>query len=140
MKNNYLMKVFFLEISMESFPFGPTALIPFCQFQGSMSVMGVTKPNFSAPVCNSFQAKLREDQLCYTVDPNIYRIDKPLELTLLLDYNEEREISLYDDNKENKHENHLSLTVKEAENRFVIIETIGKIASACLMTPEHASG
>ena len=88
--------------------------------------MGVIKPNFSAPVCNSFQAKIREDQLCYTVDPNIYRVDKPLELTLLLDYNEEREISLYEDNEENKHENHLSLSVKEAEKRYVIIETIGK--------------
>ena len=127
MTKNYLMKVFFLEISMESFPFGPTALIPFCQFQGSMSVMGVNKPNFSAPVCNSFQAKIRNDQLCYTVDPNIYRVDKPFELTLLLDYNEEREISLYEDNKENKHENHLTLTVKEAQKRFVIIETIGKV-------------
>ena len=112
---------------MESFPSAPTALIPFCQFQGSMSAMGDIKPNFSAPVCSSFQPKIREDQLCYTVDPNIYKIDKKLELTLLLDYNEEREISLYEDNKENKHENHLSLTVKEAEKRFVIIETIGKV-------------
>ena len=107
--------------------FSPTALIPFCEFGGDISVMGVKIDQFDSPVCSSFKDKKLLDQFCYTVDPNIYRIDKPLELTLLLDYNEEREISLYDDNKENNHENHLSLTVKEAENRFVIIETIGKV-------------
>ena len=94
-----------------------------------MSVMGVTSPKFSVPVCNSFKAKIREDQLCYTVDPNIYRVDdihKPLEITLLLDYNEER--SLYNDNdaKDNHTEKHLTLTVEETEKRFIIVETIGK--------------
>ena len=113
---------------MESFSSAPTALIPFCQFQGNMSVMGKKfSPNFSVPVCNSFKAKIREDQLCYTVDPNIYRVDdKPLEITLLLDYNEER--SLYNDNdaKDNHTEKHLTLTVEETEKRFIIVETIGK--------------
>ena len=115
---------------MQSIPSAPTALIPFCQFQGSMSAMGDIKPNFSAPVCSSFQPKIREDQLCYTVDPNIYKVDKPLELTLLLDYNEDREVCFHNGNKEKEQGNHLTLTVEETEKRFVIIETIGKITSA----------
>ena len=92
-----------------------------------MSVMGVTSPKFSVPVCNSFKAEIRKDQLCYTVDPNIYRVnDKPLELTLLLDYNEEREKTLYNDATNNDSQKQLTLTVEETEKRFIIVETIGQ--------------
>ena len=35
-----------------------------------MSVMGVWNNYFKAPVCNSFQAKILNDQLCYEVDLN----------------------------------------------------------------------
>ena len=48
----------------------PTALIPFCDFGGNMSVMGVKIDQFDVPVCNSFRPKIVQDQLCYTVDPN----------------------------------------------------------------------
>ena len=56
----------------------PTALIPFCEFDGNMSIMGVKNENFNVPICNSFQEKIIGDQICYTVDPNKYRnsIDK----------------------------------------------------------------
>ena len=50
--------------------FYPTALIPFCEFGRSMSVMGVKSDQFDHPVCNSFRPKVIRDQLCYTVDPN----------------------------------------------------------------------
>ena len=56
-----------------------TALIPFCEFGGNMSVMGVKIDEFDVPVCNSFRPKVLMDQLCYEVDPNEYRnsiIDK----------------------------------------------------------------
>ena len=38
-----------------------------------MSVMGAENKKFDVPVCNSFQAKVLNDQLCYEVDPNEYR-------------------------------------------------------------------
>ena len=121
-----IFKTFF----METFPSAPTALIPFCQFQGSMAVMGVLSPNFSVPVCNSFKAKVRGDQLCYTVDPNVYKVydnEKPLELTLLLDYNEEREYYFHSNSLSDTSGNyHSTLTIEETEKRFIIIEAISK--------------
>ena len=51
----------------------PTALIPFCEFGGNMSAMGVKIDQIDVPVCNSFKEKLLGDQLCYTVDPNKYK-------------------------------------------------------------------
>ena len=33
-----------------------------------MSAMGVKIDQFDVPVCNSFQAKVLNDQLCYEVD------------------------------------------------------------------------
>ena len=51
----------------------PTALIPYCEFGGNMSVMGVKIDQFDVPVCNSFRPKIIRDQLCYTIDPNEYK-------------------------------------------------------------------
>ena len=48
----------------------PSAFIPFCEFGGNMSAMGVKIDQFDVPVCNSFQAKVLNDQLCYEVDLN----------------------------------------------------------------------
>ena len=48
----------------------PSAFIPFCDFGGNMSAMGVKIDKFDVPVCNSFQAKVLNDQLCYEVDLN----------------------------------------------------------------------
>ena len=77
----------------------PSALIPFCDIGGNMSAMGVMIDNFDVPVCNSFKAKLVKDQLCYEVDPNNYipsnRKDASyLDLMLLIDFNEDRQIDL----------------------------------------------
>ena len=48
----------------------PSAFIPFCGFGGNMSIMGISIDQFAVPVCNSFKAKILNDQLCYEVDPN----------------------------------------------------------------------
>ena len=48
----------------------PTALIPFCEFGGNLSIMGVKHDHFDVPICNSFRPKMIKDQLCYTVDLN----------------------------------------------------------------------
>ena len=63
-----------------------------------MNAMGIDNHNFDVPVCNSFQATIRNDQLCYKVDLNKFKNDsvikKQLELglTMILDFNEDRQI------------------------------------------------
>ena len=41
----------------------PSALIPFCEFGGDMSKVGVMIDHFEIPVCNSFESKIMNDQL-----------------------------------------------------------------------------
>ena len=91
----------------------PTALIPFCEFGGNMSVMGVNIDQFDVPVCNSFRPKIIRDQLCYTVDPNEYKdkvdLKGELSLALFLHYNEERQME----------------DIDSTEEHIVIVDTIG---------------
>ena len=54
----------------------PSAFIPFCELAGDMSVVGTKLDKFEVPVCNSFKAKILNDQLCYEIDVNEYYIDK----------------------------------------------------------------
>ena len=93
----------------------PTALVPFCEFGGSMSVMGVKIDQFTVPVCSSFRPKIIKDQLCYTVDPNDYKdkinLENDLSLSLFVNYNEDREMALND----------------SLENNVIRIETIGNL-------------
>ena len=80
-----------------------------------MTVMGTKIDQFNVPVCNSFRPKIIQDQLCYTVDPNLYKnqIDLMGELSLsfFVHYNEDRQI----------YEN-----IKSKEIHSIILETIGK--------------
>ena len=75
----------------------PSSFIPFCEFGGNMSAMGVKIDQIDVPVCNSFKAKVLNDQLCYEVDPNLYidrndpKKDLKLGLVLALDFNEDRQ-------------------------------------------------
>ena len=74
-----------------------SAFIPFCEFGGNMSGMGVKIDQFELSVCNSFQAKILNDQLCFEIDlnrfHNKYNIAKELKLGFyfLMDYNEDRQ-------------------------------------------------
>ena len=95
----------------------PTALILFCEFGGNMSVMGIKMDQFDVPVCNSFRPIIVFDQLCYQVDPNEYKdkidLEGDLSLSLFINYNEDREITL-EKNKTN------------AVHNVIRIDTIGK--------------
>ena len=77
----------------------PSALIPFCGIGRNMSAMGVKIDKFDIPVCNSFTERVLNDQLCYEVDPNNFIQRKNIlegfktGITLVLDYNEDREVS-----------------------------------------------
>ena len=77
----------------------PSALIPFCEFGGNMSIMGVNIDYFDIPVCTSFEATVLNDQLCYEVDLNRFsnkdNIDRELKLgfNFIMDYNEDRQVT-----------------------------------------------
>ena len=96
----------------------PSALIPFCEFGGNISVMGVKIENFDVHFCNSFKPTIIENQLCYTVDPNKYKdqidLENDLSISLFINYNEEKEIALEG--------NEIS-----GEDDYIIIGTIGMI-------------
>ena len=77
----------------------PSAFIPFCEFGGNMSLMGVKMEPFHVPICNSFKAIIRNDQLCYTIDLLKFSYDDgSMEEKLntgfafLMDYNEGRQV------------------------------------------------
>ena len=92
----------------------PTALIPFCEFAGNMSVMGVKSDQFDVPVCNSFRPKVIRDQLCYTVDPNEYKykidLKGELSLALFIHYNEDRQME----------------NINTSDEHSIIVDTTGK--------------
>ena len=77
--------------------FSPSSFIPFCSF--GEEFIGANLSGFGIPVCNIFKPRNYLDQLCYETnlqnlkDRNIQKIGNQLEigLTLILDYNEERQ-------------------------------------------------
>ena len=78
----------------------PSAFIPFCEFGGDDSIMGRKIKAFkNISVCNSFKAKIFNDQLCYEVDLQKFRDDENIEKQLKLgfaffmDYNEDRQVT-----------------------------------------------
>ena len=64
-----------------------------------MSAMGTKIDEFDVPVCNSFQAKVLNDQLCYEVDlnklSNKNNLDRELKsgFSFIMDYNEDRQVT-----------------------------------------------
>ena len=65
-----------------------------------MKVMGTKVEGFNISVCNSFEEKILNDQLCYEVDLEKFKDRKNINnqlkkgLILILDYNEDRQIPL----------------------------------------------
>ena len=114
----------------------PSALIPFCEFGGSNSVLGINSGirNFNVTVCNSFQAKILNDQLCYEVDLSKYsnksNIERELKLgfNFIMDYNEDRQIS-FDQSVSVETDMNLATSVVESNENlhaFIYLDTIGK--------------
>ena len=75
----------------------PSSFIPYCSF--GEEFLGTKIDAFEIPVCDIFKPRNYFDQLCYETnlqdlkDSNSQKIKKQLEmgLTLVLDYNEERQ-------------------------------------------------
>ena len=87
-----------MHISSDTGELSPSSFIPFCEFGGNTLAMGRMIRQFDFPVCNSFKAKILNDQLCYEVDPNEHKSMLNFEggmkigLEFLLDYNEDRQV------------------------------------------------
>ena len=113
----------------------PSAFIPFCEFGGNMSVMGVKIDQFNVPVCNSFKAIILNDQLCYEVDPNLFINWREAEdqikfgLSLAVDLNEDRQM-LENETVEfgNLEQKTFTSSSENKKRDFSIhLETIGKL-------------
>ena len=98
-----------------------------------MSAMGVKIDKFDVPVCNSFQAKILNDQLCYEVDLNKFsqkintKNEHKLGFNFLMDYNEDRQVTF--NNNMSKKEPGLANNVaasNENKHAFVYLDTIGR--------------
>ena len=130
------MSYLFVKVLNQDNQMSPSAFIPFCDFGGDMSAVGVKIPQFDVPVCNSFQAIILNDQLCYEVDldkyKNKYNIRKDLKegLVFFLDYNEDRQISFEIDNRfeSTLHETFVDKVdkSKDDDKAFIHINTIGE--------------
>ena len=95
--------------------------------------MGIKIEQFDNPVCNSFKARVLNDQLCYEVDQNTYsdksNIVNELELGFhfLMDYNEDRQKLL--DKNISKKELDLAKSVSASDQNkhaFIYLDTIGE--------------
>ena len=78
-----------------------SAFIPFCAYKSDLKMLGShpALPGLSFPVCSSFIPTLLEGQGCYKLTLNeTSGQGKRNELTLLLDYNEERSLQVRSDN------------------------------------------
>ena len=99
-----------------------------------MSAMGVKIDQFDYPVCNAFDAKIMNDQLCYEVDINRFsnknNIENELKLgfNVLMDYNEDRQVTF--DQNISKIKVGLAESVASSDHNqhaFVYLDTIGEI-------------
>ena len=98
-----------------------------------MNLMGVKIPNFEEPVCNSFQEKILNDQLCYEVDldkfSNKSNIDKELKLgfSFIMDYNEDRQVIVHEDVSTKKKSGLTAKIVESNQDRHALMyfNTIG---------------
>ena len=99
-----------------------------------MSSMGVKIDQFDVPVCNSFQAKVLNDQLCYEVDFNKYvnkdNIDKAFKsgFAIILDYNEDRQVTFIEDSNRKDEGFGLVSTIAVSDHNkhaYIYLDTIG---------------
>ena len=97
-----------------------------------MSAMVVRNGHFNVTTCNSFQAKIINDQLCYEVDLNRFSNNDNIEHELkvgfifFMDYNEDRQ-TFDPDNRIVKHKSFASRLVRSDNRKHasIIINTIG---------------
>ena len=76
----------------------PSALVPFCEFGGNISITGDYIKGLDIPVCNCFKEKFLDNQLCYEIDVNQFTTQVDSQqilnygLTFIVDTNDNRQI------------------------------------------------
>ena len=87
-----------VHIKKKNGKFSTSSFIPFCSFGNDL--IGSKIKGLDIPVCDIFNTKIHNDQLCYETDlqelkdnnTDILLKQFEIGLTLILDYNEERQI------------------------------------------------
>ena len=112
----------------------PSSFIPYCEFGGNMSAMGVHIKESYLPICNRFTAEILNDQLCYTVDLNTYKDEEDFQdqlklgLVFLMDYNEDRQVPL-NESQDSINIANLVNNIDESnddKNALIYLNTIGQ--------------
>ena len=112
----------------------PSSFIPFCELGGNMTSVGVKTDNNELPICNSFQATILIDQLCYEIDLEKFKnkdnIEKDLNLgfVFVMDYNEDRQITFNEINDDLDERSLVGTDVEtdHKENALIYLNTIGE--------------
>ena len=99
--------------------------------------MGVKIYQFKDHVCNSFQAKIVDDQLCYEVDldkfSDNHNMDRELKIgfNFIMDYNKYRQVSVTKDRKNFDDAGWSSRVVEidQKQQAFIYLNSIGEIFS-----------
>ena len=79
----------------------PSAFIPFCDLGENISILGKNINGLNTPVCNSFEEKFLNNQLCYEIDVNQFKNEVEsneiiaLGLTFIVDTNKNRQVERY---------------------------------------------
>ena len=104
----------------------PSALIPFCMFDGDMTLLGTHRDNFSLPVCTAFKPRVLDSQTCYYVDLADVAKDREVQqgedhgLVLFIDSNNERMVDVGDQEEEDTIEFEANIHAAEAKNDIKI--------------------
>ena len=108
--------------------FSRSSFIPFCAFGDKL--IGSEIDGFDMKVCNIFKPKLNYDQLCFETDlqelkdrDNLMN-QLELGLTLVLDYNEERQIMPLGSNNGSILKNEFSFNLKNGNSLSMHLDTI----------------
>ena len=105
-----------------------------------MAKVGKKIDQFDITVCNSFQATVINDQLCYEVDLNRFSKDDNIEKELnlgfvfIMDYNEDRQVTFNKKKRKNQKTKVMSLTdsivhFQDVNDASIYLNTIGRTIS-----------
>ena len=110
--------------------FSRSSFIPFCSF--GYKLIGSKIDGFAMKVCNIFKPKLYYDQLCFETDLQELKDSDnlmnqlELGLTLVVDYNEERQINSNNAKNVSTSEKEHSFNLNKDNSFTMYLDTIGK--------------
>ena len=133
-----------VHIVREDGSLSPSAFIPFCDLGGDAALLGRRVEGFDLPVCDKFEVTSLEGRRCYRLDTtkHIPRLSSTRQwrellskgLTLLLDYNEDRDIHFQSNLKPAEGEGGLVHSIAELQTQheaLVSLDTLCKLSQVC---------